>query len=661
MDRPRRPAAALPAIPARAPLRPPVRARRVRRRVRRRDGPGPAPVHARRAAGARGAGVAHPPGRDRRRRQDGRRRGARHPAHPRRCWRSWRRRRRAARRADVARLAVGAVFLPADPAAGAAARRILDDALAAEGPAGPRLAARAGRSVRPRARGGRVRARHSPRRRRPPGRDGPGRLRPRPPPRPADGRSGRGDGRRARGPSTSRRSRGGRSSTRASSSAASSAASTATSPTGAVRGPVRRVPPALLHQHASLVGARPAVPADRPQRRDQHRPGQPRGDARAAPRGSGGGALGRRLGALARRGAAAPRPGRVRLHLARRGRSSCSSRPAGRSTRRSWRSCPRPWTSATRPCPASRPGRRRPLARVEPWDGPAALVFSRWPARRLRAGPQRPAAGRVRGPPRRPRRVRLGGRDAPGRRPRGRPARAPWPGRAARGRHGGAVGCWRTERRSGRRSPAAPAGLRSRGCWNRPRVDTLVGRGRARTPTSARRRQILFGLDAEQLRMSVKAMATGGREPTWSMGDDTPLAVLARRPARRRGLPPPGVRPGDEPADRSRARARGHVPGRARRPPAAAPRPGRPTARRAACGSRPRAGNGEPRCPPRPRRPRAGRHRALADRDARRDLADRRRRDGPTAGAPTDAWRRPWTGSSARRRAPASAAPTSSS
>ena len=45
-----------------------------------------------------------------------------------------------------------------------------------------------------------------------------------------------------------------------------------------------------------------------------------------------------------------------------------------------------------------------------------------------------------------------------------------------------------------------------------------------------RRRQVLFGLDAEQLRMTVKTLATTGREPTWSMGDDTPLAVLARRP-----------------------------------------------------------------------------------------------------------------------------------
>ncbi len=49
-------------------------------------------------------------------------------------------------------------------------------------------------------------------------------------------------------------------------------------------------------------------------------------------------------------------------------------------------------------------------------------------------------------------------------------------------------------------------------------------------PDSSRRRQILFGLDAEQLRVTVRAMVTAGREPSWSMGDDTPLAVLARRP-----------------------------------------------------------------------------------------------------------------------------------
>ncbi len=47
---------------------------------------------------------------------------------------------------------------------------------------------------------------------------------------------------------------------------------------------------------------------------------------------------------------------------------------------------------------------------------------------------------------------------------------------------------------------------------------------------AVRRRRIVFGLDAEQLRIVVKNMATAGREAVWSMGDDTPLAVLARQP-----------------------------------------------------------------------------------------------------------------------------------
>jgi glutamate synthase domain-containing protein 2/glutamate synthase domain-containing protein 1/glutamate synthase domain-containing protein 3 len=49
-------------------------------------------------------------------------------------------------------------------------------------------------------------------------------------------------------------------------------------------------------------------------------------------------------------------------------------------------------------------------------------------------------------------------------------------------------------------------------------------------PHEIQRQRLLFGLDAEQLRIVVRAMATTGKEPVWSMGDDTPLAVLARRP-----------------------------------------------------------------------------------------------------------------------------------
>ncbi len=55
----------------------------------------------------------------------------------------------------------------------------------------------------------------------------------------------------------------------------------------------------------------------------------------------------------------------------------------------------------------------------------------------------------------------------------------------------------------------------------------------ARQPADAvdvQRQRVLFGLDAEQLRIVVRPMATSGKEPIWSMGDDTPLAVLSRRP-----------------------------------------------------------------------------------------------------------------------------------
>ncbi len=42
--------------------------------------------------------------------------------------------------------------------------------------------------------------------------------------------------------------------------------------------------------------------------------------------------------------------------------------------------------------------------------------------------------------------------------------------------------------------------------------------------------QISFGYDLEELRELLKPMATSGGEPVGSMGDDTPLAVLSKRP-----------------------------------------------------------------------------------------------------------------------------------
>ena len=42
--------------------------------------------------------------------------------------------------------------------------------------------------------------------------------------------------------------------------------------------------------------------------------------------------------------------------------------------------------------------------------------------------------------------------------------------------------------------------------------------------------QIVFGYDTEELREVLKPMATTGNEPVGSMGDDTPIAVLSKRP-----------------------------------------------------------------------------------------------------------------------------------
>ena len=49
-------------------------------------------------------------------------------------------------------------------------------------------------------------------------------------------------------------------------------------------------------------------------------------------------------------------------------------------------------------------------------------------------------------------------------------------------------------------------------------------------PTDLRRRQLAFGYTAEELRMIVVPMAQTGKEPVGSMGTDTPLAVLSDRP-----------------------------------------------------------------------------------------------------------------------------------
>ena len=162
---------------------------------------------------------------------------------------------------------------------------------------------------------------------------------------------------------------------------------------------------------------------------------QPRGDARAGgpPRRRPAGPSPRRA---RRRRAAAPRPGRLRLHVARRGpRAPARRRLADRR---------RGDGPRARGAGAARRARARP-GRLAGGGGGADRAVGRpggarllgRTAGRLRARPQRPAAGGVRGSSRRPRRLRLGGGHAPGLAGRDRPPRAARARRAAPGRHRG--------------------------------------------------------------------------------------------------------------------------------------------------------------------------------------------------------------------------------
>ena len=51
-------------------------------------------------------------------------------------------------------------------------------------------------------------------------------------------------------------------------------------------------------------------------------------------------------------------------------------------------------------------------------------------------------------------------------------------------------------------------------------------------PTSDDRLRVALGLDSEIVKQLIRPMATEGHEAIWSMGDDTPIAPLARRPRR---------------------------------------------------------------------------------------------------------------------------------
>ncbi len=214
--------------------------------------------------------------------------------------------------------------------------------------------------------------------------------------------------------------------------------------------PVRLVPPALRDEHPTDLAPRPAVPDDRPQRRDQHGPRQPCAGARSRPRSAG--CVGDR-----RRGAHVRGPavdgGRFRLAVARRDaraarRDGLGSR-VGAADRDARGTDPASGTPSARrgaapadgrvPRTVGRPGRDRVRRRA---PGRSDRRSQRPPARRLRGhqgqarrGRERsrrdPAATRGHDPTRPPRPRRALPRrarpraDPRGRRGKGAPAPAP--------------------------------------------------------------------------------------------------------------------------------------------------------------------------------------------------------------------------------------------
>ena len=62
-----------------------------------------------------------------------------------------------------------------------------------------------------------------------------------------------------------------------------------------------------------------------------------------------------------------------------------------------------------------------------------------------------------------------------------------------------------------------------------------------------------FGYTKEDVKMILQPMAAGGKDPVWSMGDDTPLAFLAHSPAANVLVLSAAVRTGDKSCNRSTA------------------------------------------------------------------------------------------------------------
>ncbi len=323
-------------------------------------------------------------------------------------------------------------------------------------------------------------------------------------------------------------------------------------PAGRLGRRVRRVPPALRHEHAAGLAAGPAVPLDRPQRRDQHGASQPgtgpwthggSGRDRDRPRPAGGGpAAGRRRLrlAVARRGARAPDDDRLGSRLGATHDDPRGDGPAPRPAP------PRGDPSAADgrvPRAVGRPGRDR---------------VRRWAAGRCAGRPERAAPGGVRRDPRSARRRGVRGGCRAVQRGRDGSARTARAGRAAAGR-AGTSGDPRGHRGEGP-GPAPAAGPRCAAADVRRPTGRRGGpRHRRRAPhrsspalpRRARCRARPARHQDDGARRARAAVEHGRRHPDpWS------------RPPRSAGCRPPaaGVRAGHQPCDRSRAGADRHGP-----------------------------------------------------------------------------------------------------
>ena len=388
------------------------------------------------------------------------------------------------------------------------------------------------------------------------------------------------------------------------------------------------LPQPLLDEHRAGVGARAAVPVPLPQRRDQHDRGQ------RAPDDS--------------RGRARHRGGRARPRGAVPARSSTRTTPTpasstptlellvrgGRDVRHAISMLiPEAWEGSRDLDPEVRDYFRYHACLTEPWDGPAGLIFT--DGRRVGAALDRNGlrplrwqrsedgvvvccseAGAV--PARRPRRDRSVAGSVPGRCCASIPTHPPasGPGRTTR-RSRRSLAAARAVRRLGARRPGAVR-LSATPIEMPPVARRARGASRSRSAATARR-----------WRWSLKPMATDAKEPTFSMGDDTPFAAVAHAAAPGVQLPQAALRAGEQPADRPPARAPRDVAADVSRP--ASPAAHRGPGGGAACSSSPRSSSTPTRST------------ALLDRDAlavpprraRRDLPDRRRPGRPRAAAST--------------------------